>query len=509
MQTDVLIVGAGPTGLAFACQLIRYGVDFVIIDKKETTTPHSKAIGVQARTLEIYEQFGLAEKLIADGAVVGRTRLLVGGEVRGGAELAEFGKGMSPYPFLLIVEQGIHERHLHDIFRSNNMDVHWQTELQSFEQNDAGVSCSVRSDSGETKTIDSKFVVACDGASSSIRQDLGLTFRGGTLERLFYVADVRIDWGFSHEALHVCLSQNTITAFFPMPGEQRWRIVGTFPEGHEKDESEILYEEIERQIIKDTELELDITDVNWFSVYKVHSRAVNKFSKGRIFLAGDSAHIHSPAGAQGMNTGIQDGYNLAWKLAMVLKRGASTEILNTYNEERLPNARRLLRTTDRFFQFGSSPTWYISFLRTKIFPRVAKFALNLRPIQRFIFPTVSQIGINYRGSSISENVGNLSVKAGDRMPYFLVDGKSIYDRIREPSFHLLIFEDGSSPSTAMGTELDGLADVHVLPLYPNVAGIFGTRQAFTILLRPDNYIAYVAPGTEVDGAKNYLKKLMT
>src|SRR4051812_4704370 len=366
MKTDVIIVGAGPTGLAFALQCIRYGIDFIIIDKKESTTPYSKAIGVQARTLEIYEQIGLADDLISLGMITEKVRMVEGGEVRGEVFLGEIGKGMSPYPFLLIVEQGRHEKLLEGSIKSGLRDIRWKTELVSLSQNEEEVTAEIRNADGKAETLQAEFLVGCDGAKSVVRHSLGIEFGGSTLDRLFYVADVRIDWDFPHDSLYVCLARTTITAFFLMPGEKRYRIVGTFPEGHEADEEKILYEEIEKQIIADTELKLDITDVNWFSVYRVHSRAVNKFSEGRCFLAGDSAHIHTPAGAQGMNTGIQDGYNLAWKLNEVLKHGADSKLLGTYSEERLENAKRLLQTTDRIFQFGASEDPILSFLRTKI-----------------------------------------------------------------------------------------------------------------------------------------------
>ncbi|MBA4185195.1 MAG: FAD-dependent monooxygenase, partial [Acidobacteria bacterium] len=309
MKTDVIIVGAGPTGLSLACQFIRYGINFVILDKKETTTPYSKAIGVQARTLEIYEQIGLASKLIEQGAIAAKARMVVSGEVRGEVEFGEMGKGLSPYPFVLIVEQGKHEKILYDFINSNGKDVLWQAELENFSQDETGVKAKVKTANGETETIEAKFLVGCDGAKSPVRHSLGLTFEGSTFERMFYVADVQIDWKFSHDALHAFLMKDTLLAFFPMTGENQWRIVGTFPEEFAKDEGEVLYEEIEERIKHDAELNLDITKVNWFSTYKVHTRHVNKFSEGRCFLAGDSAHIHTPAGAQGMNTGIQDGYN--------------------------------------------------------------------------------------------------------------------------------------------------------------------------------------------------------
>ena len=239
----------------------------------------------------------------------------------------------------------------------------------------------------------------------------------------------------------VCLTRNAVVAFFPMPGEKRWRIVGAFPEGFDKDEGEVLYEEIEARIKEEAELELDITRVDWFSTYKVHTRHVEKFSSGRCFLAGDSAHIHTPAGGQGMNTGIQDAYNLAWKMALVLKGSASQRILDTYNEERLPNARRLLQTTDRMFNLAAGTDWFLNLIRTTIFPPMAKFILSIDAVKKRFFPLISQIGITYRDSSLSAHDGDehFKVRAGDRMPYFVVDGRSIYDRLRAPTFHLRQF----------------------------------------------------------------------
>src|SRR4051794_1308742 len=416
MNTDVLIVGAGPTGLALACQLIRYGVDFVIIDKKETTTPYSRAIGVQARTLEIYEQIGLAEKLISLGHPAEKVRLVEGGKVRGEAVLKEIGKGMSPYPFLLLVEQGKHEKLLHEFIINNGREVMWNTEMASLSQDEDGVTVQLAS--GETVTA--KYLVGCDGAKSPVRHSLGLTFEGDTVGRLFYVADVEIDWEYSHDGLVVNLGKNDLTAFFPMVGDRRWRIVGTFPEGHDKDESEIDFEAIEHQIESDMGVKLDIAKVNWFSVYNVHSRSAEAFARGRCFLAGDAAHIHTPAGAQGMNTGIQDGYNLAWKLAAVLKGAAGEKLLETHKQERLENAKHLLQTPDRLFQLGAGSERITSFLRMTVFPSVANFLLGFDAVKQFVFPLLSQIGINYRHGSLSRHAGDehFNVKAGDRMPYF-------------------------------------------------------------------------------------------
>ena len=508
MQTDVLIVGAGPTGLALAVQLIRYGVDFVIIDKRDTTTPHSKAIGVQARTLEIYEQIGIADDLIAAGAPAQTARMFAGGRERGRIDFGELGKGMSPYPYVLFAEQGLHESILYNFLRSNERDVRWQTEFLGFDQTSEGVSAHVRTN-GETESIDAKYLVACDGAKSPVRHLLGLEFQGSTFERMFYVADVQIDWKHGYDALMVFLMRDSLLAFFPMKGDRQYRIVGTFPDEFAKDEGDILYEEIEERIKLDSKTELDITHVNWFSTYKVHTRHVNKFSSGRCFLAGDAAHIHSPAGAQGMNTGIQDGYNLAWKLAFVLN-GAKQELLDTYNEERLPNAETLSKTTDRFFNLAAGKNPVLAFIRVYIFPYVAQFLFSLDVVKRFVFPRISQIAINYRDGSLSKAIGTFDVKAGDRMPWFELEGRSIYDDLHEPMFHLVIFSDGTSDIPTLPDDLvqrwNGRIDSHFYPLDEAVKEAFGCGHSFFVILRPDNYIGLISGDFAPKLVENYLAK---
>jgi len=512
INTDVIIIGAGPTGLSLACQLIRYGIDFVLVEKNATVTPFSKAIGVQARTLEIYDQLGLAEPAIERGTIASRVRLIEGGELRGEMNLGNFGKDLSQYPYMLMLEQSKNEEMLYEFVSSHGRDVRWNTELESFSQDATGVTAQIKTPSGGSETIRGKFLVGCDGASSPVRHGLGLTFGGSTFERLFYVADARVDWDMPHDALHVCLAKEVFVAFFPMPGENRYRVIGTFPESKNEEEGEVVYEEIEREIKEQAKLKLEMSDVRWFSLYKVHSRRVNKFSKGRCFLAGDSAHIHSPAGAQGMNTGIQDAYNLAWKLALVVKGMASEELLDTYNEERLANAQRLLESTDRMFELAAGSHWLMSFIRTTIFPPVAGFVASLESVSKRVFPMISQIGINYRDASLSEHSGDEhDVEAGDRLPYFLVDGKSIFDQLMEPKFHLLVFSDSDSDGNCEAAckefleRFGHLADCHVVPMSERVKEIFDTEDEFSVLLRPDNYIAFMSSEIPPSNVAEYLQ----
>src|SRR4028119_971271 len=248
MNTDVLIIGAGPTGLSLACQLIRHGIDFVIVDKNDGVTPFSKALGVHARTLEIYEQMGLAQQAVAQGTIAGKVRLLEGGHVRGELDLSNLGQGLSAYPYLLVLEQNKNEQLLYGHLQRHGKDVLWQTELVGFSQTNEGVRAQIRNATGTSQatdqTIEAKYLVGCDGPRSTVRHGLGLTFGGSTFERLFYVADVQVDWPFSHDALHVCLVPNSVVAFFPMPGQSRYRIVGAFPEGVDKEEGAIPFDEI-------------------------------------------------------------------------------------------------------------------------------------------------------------------------------------------------------------------------------------------------------------------------
>jgi hypothetical protein len=309
--------------------------------------------------------------------------------------------------------------------------------------------------------------------------------------------------------LHICLARESFCVFFPLKGEKRYRIVGVFPDEFAKEEGDILYEEIEARIKELAQIDLDIHDVEWFSTYKVHTRHASKFSLGRSFLAGDSAHIHSPAGGQGMNTGIQDGYNLAWKLALVLRGVASEKLLETYDEERLQNAKNLLRTTDRMFGFAAGEEWWLSFLRTHVFPTVANYLTGLDSVRNFIFPILSQIGINYRDSSLSWHKGDetFKVKAGDRLPYHVVEGSSIYDRLREPKFHLLRFSDDDGDWQALNSAIEHkyseFVDCKSFPLSEDVGD-----RSFHVFLRPDNYIGFISPDASLADAEKYLREFV-
>lgn len=499
-KTDVIIVGAGPTGLSLAVQLMHYGIDFIIFDKKESVTELSKAVIVHARTLEIYDQVNLAQKAVSGGEIVQKGALMHDGKISARLDFSDFGGRLSPFPFFLIFEQSKNEHLLYEHLQQNGKEVHWQTEMESLTQDADGVRVVLSAGNGK-QTVEARYLVGCDGASSPTRHFLGLAFEGSTQPRLFYVADVEMEFQVDEATFYGALGHDSFVLMFPMQGEKHWRLVGNLPEYNDEVNQDVTYDEVENKVKALVQRPLDITNVRWFSTYKVHTRHADAFSIGRCFLAGDAAHIHTPAGGQGMNTGIQDAYNLAWKLAFVLKGYAAVSLLQSYNEERLANAKRLLHTTDQFFEVAAGDQWYLRFFRDNILPGLASVVTKFGAAKEFLFPMVSQIGINYRESSLSQHRSDkdFKVKAGDRMPYFLVDGASIYDKLYAPKFHLLVFSDGEHDYLRLKLELEKeygeLIDFNVISLYPRVVEIFGTNQPFQVLLRPDNYIGFIS--TEV------------
>jgi 2-polyprenyl-6-methoxyphenol hydroxylase-like FAD-dependent oxidoreductase len=493
---------------------MRYNINFVIFDKKEGVTELSKALVVHARSLEIYDQVGLAKEAVAGGEQVQKVALMHDGKISGRLDFSNFGAGLSPFPFMLVFEQSKNEHLLYEHLQRNGKAVQWQTELESLTQDADSVRAVVKTSSNETQVIAARYLVGCDGASSPTRQFLGLPFEGSTHPRLFYVADVQMEFSGEEGTVYPVLGQDSFVLMVPMQGENRWRLIGNLPEYEDQIDQEVLFEAIETKVKRLVQMPLEITTVHWFSTYKVHTRRAEPFSIGRCFLAGDAAHIHTPAGGQGMNTGIQDAYNLAWKLAFVLQGKAQDSLLATYNEERLANAKRLLQTTDQFFEVAASARWYFRFFRENIFPTLASFVTQFSTAKEFLFPMVSQIGLDYPDSSLSQHQQDrkFEVKAGDRMPYFRVNGENIYDQLRNPKFHLFVFSDGQQDYKCLKLELEteygGCIDFHVIPLYPRVVEIFGSHKPFKVLLRPDNYIALISPDCSLDDLKAYFHEVV-
>jgi 2-polyprenyl-6-methoxyphenol hydroxylase-like FAD-dependent oxidoreductase len=502
MTTDVLIIGAGPTGLSLAAQLIRYNIDFIIVEKNPSITRLSKAMGVHARTLEIYDQLDIGSKAVATGRIADNIKILNEGEVKGEFNIGEIGKGLSPHPYSLILEQSKNEELLYEYIQKNGKDVLWNVELVKLFQDASGVTATLLDTTANNeqiaKKIQAKYVVGCDGAKSVVRYNCGIQFEGSTDEHTFFVADAIIDWQMDSNSIYGAIASHFM-AFFPMSGENRWRLLGMLPQEALKSDMDTTFDIIEASIKREIKIPMDIKKVEWFSTYKVHSRVVNKFSQGRCFLAGDAAHIHTPAGGQGMNTGIQDSYNLAWKLALVLKSNANPKILDTYNEERLKNAQELIKSTDKTFEIEAGDNPILKFIRTKIFPSIANSVFKIPAFRQFMFNVFSMIRINYSNSSLCDPVaGHFAVLPGERFPYFEIDNVSIYDYLKDPCFHLVHFGKSSLP---LSHPLIGEISIE---LTPAIKKEFGCNKPFSVLVRPDNYISALSRAIDAKFISRYM-----
>src|SRR5437868_4932984 len=422
IDTEVLVVGAGPTGLVLALWLARCGVRIRIVDKAAEPGTTSRALVVHARTLEFYRQIGLADAVIERGLRFAAVNLWVKGRQVAHVYFGSMGTGISAFPYIVIFPQDEHERLLIERLRELGIEIERPVELTAFTDRGDRVVAQLKRGGGSEETCEAAYVAGCDGARSKVRELLGSKFPGSTYAHMFYVADTEASGPIVNHEVHVALDEADFVAAFPLRGEDHVRLIGIVRDEPTNGPDELGWNDVSRGVIE--HLGVSVRRVNWFSTYHVHHRVVSKFRQGRVFLLGDAAHIHSPVGGQGMNTGIGDAVNLAWKLAAVLQSGANERVLDTYEPERIAFAQRLVATTDRAFQLVTSDGPLARFVRLHVVPRVLPPLFKSEALRRVMFRTVSQTSIEYRDSALSQRSAG-SVRAGDRLPWVrLGDGEA-------------------------------------------------------------------------------------
>src|SRR5438309_8538076 len=402
-----------------ANQLGRRGVRARIIDRHTGPSLQTRAPGVQARTLEIYTYLGIVERALELGKRATGANIWVQGRRAARLPLGDIGRDLSPYPFLLILGQDDNERLLGDALCKQGMAVEWSTELVGLAQDTSHVKATLRQPDGTIEEMTVAWVAGCDGARSAVRELSGIAFEGAPYEHVFFVADTRVTGPMVPDELNVYLWPEGFHLFFPMRGADHWRLVGILPPTL-RGRDDLTFDEVIPSVRQQAGTALSFETCSWFSTYRIHHRRAARFRDRRCFLLGDAAHIHSPVGAQGMNTGLQDAYNLAWKLALVVKGRANAALLDTYEAERIPVAHRLLRTTDRLFVLAVSDSRVAALFRTRIVARVAAFAMTIARVRNLAFRTISQIGIRYPESPLSQTLASLpkgAPAAGDRFPW--------------------------------------------------------------------------------------------
>jgi 2-polyprenyl-6-methoxyphenol hydroxylase-like FAD-dependent oxidoreductase len=482
--TEVLIVGAGPTGLVLALWLTRLGVNVRIIDKTAEPGTSSRALAVSARTLELYRQIGMADPLVEGGVKVPGANFWVQGTKVARLPLDRMGQGLTPFPFALIFPQDAHERVLVEKLSALGVNVERRTTLARFDHEREKVWATLTRDDGSEELCGVDYLAGCDGARSTVREALRIDFPGGTYSDIFFVADVEASGPATNGEINVDLGRSDFLAVFPLKGAGRVRLVGTVVERPVEGQGEVTFDDVRERVTG--HLKFTIDKVNWFSTYHVHHRVAAKFRDGPAFLLGDAAHVHSPVGGQGMNTGIGDAVNLAWKLAAVLHAGAPATLLETYEPERIAFARRLVATTDRAFATVTDKGPIAWRVRTRFIPLVAPLLFRLPAVRRFLFRTVSQIGVNYRHSTLSEGMAG-AIHGGDRLPWVRTGpNEDNFALLTSLAWQVHVYGEPQPglPETcaALGIPL------HVLAWQPEMRRS-GFVRGSLCLVRPDGYVA--------------------
>jgi 2-polyprenyl-6-methoxyphenol hydroxylase-like FAD-dependent oxidoreductase len=514
-DTEVLIAGGGPVGLALGLELQRFGIRFRIVEKKAERSTTSKALGLQPRVSEVFAILGIKAEFGARGF----------GDIRavnfhsGGRKLLRI--ALQPpvdqagrdacQPQLLIIPQSETEEILERTLANRGNFVERRRELVGFAQDADFVRAVVRSETGDEETVAAQYLVSCEGAHSVVRKMAGFTFAGTTMPMRFLLADVTIDWDRPENEVQVWFHRDGVMGALPF-GAQKWRLIIECASAGSAEPEEVPLSLVRQIAAERIGVAVGIRDPVWLSDFRINARMVDRFRDRRVFVAGDAAHIHSPLGGQGIATGIQDASNLAWKLAAVLRDGAPDALLDTYEEERKPIARAVLRGTTAASRVVFAMNPILRFVREQIvFP-----ILGTNFVQRRLFKMVSQLELKYRGRLTELSTGRARIRAGDRAPdvVFRRDGSkvSLFELLRKFGMIALLGPTANSQSLSQSLEALRIHPFIVAPgqledVYSDLARLYGADGPFLWLIRPDGHVGVFQACVDPASLANYLRKL--
>jgi len=459
VETDVLIVGAGPVGLFLANECARRGIRCKLIEAKSTQSEHSKALAIFPRTLEIFDMAGVAAPFIDAANRVTSVEVIAHGRVL--AHMPFIPEG-TPYPFIAMVPQNVTEKLLVEQLRRKGGAIEYDTSFVSAVQHQDFVRVTLEH-KGRRQDMTAAWVVGCDGAHSAVRHVLNLPFEGAAYHDLFMLADIETNDTLPADQLQLCPNEDGPLAIFPISSIRR-RIVATVksPEG---DAPSL---DLVRKLLKQrAPAGIEAYKLIWSSYFHIHHRHVAQLRQGRMFLAGDAAHIHSPFGAQGMNTGLQDVWNLVWKLDLVLGGHADGGLLDTYTTERLPVIKHVIGISDFLTRVMATPNKFAQALRDTVIPMVSR----LTPFQHAFVQKLSELGIAYHGSPIVEGPGERYLTESMR------GGKGILRRF------LLALDDDAESSVVDAAK-------QLVESFPDIVALRMEKRKGMALIRPDGYSAF-------------------
>ena len=515
----IIINGAGPCGLTMACELARHGASFRIFDKAPEPSAQSRALAIFPRTLEVFLTIGMLDEVLAEGQKLHAVSFY--SDTRQLARMG-FDKVDSPYPYAISLPQSRTERILEARLESLGVRVERRMEMTGMEQDSTGIRARYRHADGTEETVQGSWLLGCDGAHSAVRHLMGMTFQGAQYEEEFLLADVKVDTDLPPDMAHLFTTKEGLLAYFPFAGG-RGRIIADQRPGAPHQGEEPSIEEIRELIRRRCFHRMEVSDDVWKAWFRISHRMVERYGSGRIFLAGDAAHIHSPAGGQGMNTSIQDAFNLAWKLALVTRGLATPRLLDSYEAERMPVARSVVNLTDRMTRVATAEGPAAQQLRDWLVPVVTGIPF----VKEAMAQRMAEVSIDYRASAWVENHGFGPVHAGDRAPDATLydrttrEERRIFDLLKIPGFILLVFQGrrGSEISEGLFGALPGKVYRITRPGQEAAAGTLEDRdcRAYTaygvgeeellVLIRPDGYVGYRGGGA--GALSSYLERLQS
>jgi 2-polyprenyl-6-methoxyphenol hydroxylase-like FAD-dependent oxidoreductase len=477
----VLIAGAGPVGLTLANELVRHGIAVRIVDKNAERTDKSKALVLWSRTLELLDDAGYAREFIPAGVVAHGAQISTGKEI---VARVTFDSINSRFNYALMIPQSETERVLEERLAAHSVKVERTVELAGFTDKGAAVEATLRKASGETETVMADWLVGCDGAHSAVRHGLGFAFEGSTLESHWALADGYVTGLEPRDRLHIFWHRDGILAFFPIVGD-RWRVIADLgpAAGNEKHPDPTL-EEINALMARRGSPGIVMKDPFWLAAFRINERKVKDYGKGRVFLAGDAAHVHSPAGGQGMNTGMQDAFNLAWKLALVIEGTAKPSLLDSYSPERSTVGEMVLRNAGRLTEAATLRSPIAQGLRNA----VVRFAAGFPALQHKVANQLAEMDIQYPDSPLTAR-GAYSLggpAAGERWPDKLPAGA------------------GGARFTAIGPTDVVAALVARFSKLVQAGPANGEHAKALRLIRPDGYVGFAGAVSEQVDAEAYL-----